>query len=227
MQSYWIVGGALLAAAACFPRASERSALSSHPIRTCLRIYLPLVSWRDTVAPSDHAALRSLELRARFAVPVLLALPVLAWVLSAQPQVNEERLVEEARPAPESPVRPTEAPAAAPDEPPTKAPEPEPLEKLRTPIRLYGTAKVKPIYRAHDVEGARITNIQAGSFWAMVGVQNGDIVIELHGDPIDDPADLVALMNVLELDEHVALRVRGTDGEVRYLEFRNPEPHSR
>jgi len=99
----------------------------------------------------------------------------------------------------------------------------ETLEALRRPIRLYGTAKVEPVYRLHSVEGALITRIDPNSFWAMLGVREGDVVIELYGEPVDDPAVLVALMNALELDDHVALAVRGTDGEVRYLEFRNPD----
>jgi type II secretory pathway component PulC len=116
-------------------------------------------------------------------------------------------------------------PEPAPD--PIAEPDPEAVKALRTPTRLYGTAKVKPVYRLHDVEGARITNIGPGSFWDLLGVHEGDVVIELHGDPVDTPADLVALMNVLERDEHVAIAVRGTDGEVRYLDFRIPGEETR
>ena len=56
----------------------------------------------------------------------------------------------------------------------------------------------------------------------MLGVREGDVVIEIRGEPIDDAAALIALMNALERDEHVELAVRGSDGEVRYLEFRDP-----
>ena len=225
------IGG--LALAACYPRGREREILQHLPLEARLRIYAPLVAWRDSVAPKDHAAIESLRLRASVSLPILIALPfIMVWALAPQREIVEppSRLVETSSSIPaRRPREPLVAPSPTMNRnaPPTSTPPPidsaEALAELRTPTRLYGTAKVKPVYRVHDVEGARITKIDPNSFWAMLGVQEGDVVIELHGEPLDDPATLVALMNALERDEHVEVVVRGTDGTVRYLEYRSPD----
>lgn len=224
------IGG--LALAACSPRKSEREILRHLPIDARLRIYAPFVSWRDSVALKDHAAIESLRLRVSISLPILVALPIImTWALSpARDNVEPSSPLNDT--ATSVPARIPQAPHVAPSSKmdPHAPPAPNPptidsaeaLAELRTPSRLYGTAKVKPVYRVHDVEGARITSIDPNSFWAMLGVREGDVVIELHGERLDNPATLVALMNALERDAHVEMVVRGTDGTVRYLEYRNP-----
>jgi hypothetical protein len=237
MQSEWIATGILLVAILmwCRARASERAALAHYSGSTRLRIYLPLIPWHDAVAPNDHAVLRSVRIRANIAAPALITIALIASlnadvpepaISSAQPHLDVDEAETTATPMPSIevvaiPARPEPGVEPEPEQEPER--EPETLEELRSPTRLYGTAKIKPVYRLHDVEGARITHIDPNSFWAMLGVREGDVVIELHGEPVDNPTALVALMNILERDEHVALAVRGTDGEVRYLEFRVPD----
>jgi hypothetical protein len=235
VEFIWIAGISLggLALAACIPRGSEKEALQQLPLESRLRIYVPLFAWRDAVAPADHAAVETLRLRLSIALPMLVALIfAMVWALSPARDTREtpSQIVEPLSAEPErtpraTPVAPrpprSEAAQLTPAPPPSVSREA--LAELRSIKRLYGTAKVKPIYRVHDVVGARITQIDPNSFWAMLGVREGDVVIELHGEAVDNPTTLVALMNALERDEHVELAVRGTDGEVRYLEFRNPD----
>lgn len=97
-----------------------------------------------------------------------------------------------------------------------------PLEDLRSSFSLYGTANVKPVYNRYDVEGVRILNVQPGSFWAMLGVQSGDVITELNSDPIDSPADTIALMNALERDPVVRLGIRNAEGDERTIEYSAP-----
>ena len=231
MEMLWIgaavIGG--LSLGACYPRRSEREALRPYPRETKLRIYVPLFPWRDRIAPSDHGEIAPLRLRTNIAIPILLTLPIImTWIpsdahesLESKPQVVQTTSAEPATPAKTIAPQPHTAQKAPIDSEPTPTLSSEALAELRSPTRLYGTAKVKPMYRLHDVEGARITQIDPDSFWAILGVREGDVVIELHGEPVDNPATLVALMNAMERDEHVELAVRGTDGEIRYLEFRN------
>jgi len=216
--------GALLAWMA--PRVRERDSLRAYPFEVWGLLLLPTGKWQEAVAPVDRSVLQSFRRRMGLGATFAGLATAIGFLLFPTESPNPvevpitpgiERVPDRQQPIP-SPTKPPPV-----HETNLEVPDVETLRELRTPTRLYGTAKVKPVYRLHDVEGALITRVDPGSFWAMVGVQEGDVVIELHGDPIDDPADLVALMNVLERDEHVAIRVRGQDGEVRYLEHRIPE----
>jgi type II secretory pathway component PulC len=93
----------------------------------------------------------------------------------------------------------------------------------RSHIRLYGTAKVSAVYQGHEFVGVRLENIKAGSFWELIGVQDGDVVLEVHGQRMDDPAVGVALINSVSSDSEAKLRVRGIDGSQRYIEYFAPE----
>jgi hypothetical protein len=98
----------------------------------------------------------------------------------------------------------------------------ETLEEKRDPIRLYGTAKVKPLYDNEQLLGITISKIQPDSFWDMVGFRDGDFVIEANGEIMDNPNTSVAFMNSLERAPEVIVRVRGTDGEERTLLYSTP-----
>ncbi len=224
-------------------RFSERVTLERYPFATRIRLYVPFLGWRERVDASDHELLQPIRNRVRVGWVGMALIVVLAGVLANRPSALRAPFEPPAEPNPHVVDLPRPAEPARivmTDEPeiettvesspgPEAEVEVEPeidqaeLRELRRPTRLYGTAKVKPVYRLHDVEGALITNIDPNSFWALLGVRNGDVVIELHGEPVDNPAVLVALMNVMERDDHVALAVRGTDGEVRYLEYRVPD----
>jgi hypothetical protein len=215
---------------ACRPWGPERSVLARHAPGLRWRLLVPTRRWRDGLGRVDELGLRSLRRRAMASWATLVVGAAVAAFLATRDE-DARRVARPERPAAQAPPElAVEMPAPLRTEPgpaPPETPPPEVLEELRTPARLYGTARVKPVYRVHDVEGARITNIDSTSFWALLGVREGDVVIEVAGDPVDSPADLVALMNGLERDEDVALAVRGVDGEVRYLEFRDPHARHR
>lgn len=242
MEIGWIAAGGLTVGLIgwCLPRAAERVAIASYPASLAGRLLLPFSDWEARVADLDIETLSGL--RRRVAVGGLVATAVSAGAMlfiepegglpnTADTAGSGDEVAQVARPKPEQALNihaPTVSPdaatpnAAAQLATDDEAEKPETLEEKRQQIRLFSTAKVKPIYRLHDVEGARLTRIAPGSFWDMLGVKEGDVVIELHGSPVNTPAALVELMNVLERDQHVAIAVRGLDGEVRYLEFREP-----
>ena len=99
------------------------------------------------------------------------------------------------------------------------------LSKTRTAIRLFGDARVKPMYdrRSDAMEGVQITRVSEESFWHELGIREGDIVLEINGRPIEDHNSSVALMNSLSREYVLILRVRSQDGSERYLEYRTPE----
>jgi len=118
------------------------------------------------------------------------------------------------------PLKPRPAQA----EPVTALPEEAivPIEELRTPFRLYGSARVSALYERHEFRGVRVEEVDEGSLWELIGVRNGDLVVEFNGERVDNPAVGVQLMNALARDESLRLRVRGTDGLERLLDFRFP-----
>jgi type II secretory pathway component PulC len=98
----------------------------------------------------------------------------------------------------------------------------EALSEHRTPTRLYADARVRPVYANEDLLGVKVLGIVPGSFWDQVGFREGDVVLEVNGELVDDPTASVHFMNSLSRQHELILRVRGEDGEERILEHRLP-----
>ena len=98
----------------------------------------------------------------------------------------------------------------------------ETLEEMRQPPRLYGTARIEAVYDRHDFLGVEVRNVDEGSLWDLLGFRSGDLVVEANGHLVDNPAAGVQFMNSLARDSSVVVRVRGTDGEERWIDFRFP-----
>jgi len=128
-------------------------------------------------------------------------------------------------PAPQAVIQPTR-PRPARAEPPAghtvEAGDEQALEESRTQTRLFGDARVKALYDNQTLRGVEITGVREGSFWERLGVRDGDVVLEVNGEPVDDPEASILLMNSLSRSEILSLRVRSLDGDERYLEYRMP-----
>ncbi|MDG2334830.1 MAG: hypothetical protein P8Q97_11450 [Myxococcota bacterium] len=98
------------------------------------------------------------------------------------------------------------------------------LSPKRTAVRLYGNARVKPLYdlRSNKIDGVEISAIEAGSFWEDLGVDEGDVVVELNGQMIDSPEASVELMNQFSRGYVLNLRVRTAEGRERFIDYRTP-----
>ncbi|MDE0886511.1 MAG: hypothetical protein OSB70_13380 [Myxococcota bacterium] len=98
------------------------------------------------------------------------------------------------------------------------------LSPERTAVRLYGNAKIKPLYdlRSNEIDGVEISAIEAGSFWEDLGVEEGDVVVELNGQMIDSPEASVELMNQFSRGYVLNLRVRTAEGRERFIDYRTP-----
>ena len=94
---------------------------------------------------------------------------------------------------------------------------------IRSQPRLFGGAKVEPLYdpRSDALAGVRVSRVRKGSFWERLGVRGGDVVLEVNGELVDTPAASVKLINDLSEAAVLILRVRGEDGLERYLEYRS------
>jgi len=94
----------------------------------------------------------------------------------------------------------------------------EALSPERTPTRLYAEARVRPLYANEDLQGVQILGVVPGSFWEEVGFRNGDVVLEVNGELVDDPSASVYLMNSLSREYELIVRVRGENGYERILQ---------
>lgn len=99
------------------------------------------------------------------------------------------------------------------------------LAQSRTPTRLYGTAKVRPVYdtKTGEVNGVRIKKITPGSFWERIGARSGDIIIQFNGQEVDGAQATVNLMNAISRGKTLRLLVRDNKGRNRILNFEAPE----
>ena len=136
-------------------------------------------------------------------------------------------------PAPAAPTREAAAGSTAatrPQEaPPTEeADDEEALEPCpdawRDPIRLFGDAQVRPVYEHRTMLGVSIRGVKPGSFWEELGIESEDRIVEIDGAPIDTPQASVDMMNVLERDPRIRLRILTKEGRDRWISWDAPEP---
>jgi membrane-associated protease RseP (regulator of RpoE activity) len=114
-------------------------------------------------------------------------------------------------------------PPALPDN--VKTGEEGALSPTRTGVRLYGDAKIKPLYNLHNNEigGVQVSHITPGSFWQELGIDEGDVILELNGELIDTPAASIDLMNQFSRGYVLNVRLRTIEGRERFIDYRTPE----
>ena len=210
--------------------AELRTVLRRYPATVWLWLLLPGTSWRSRILPVDRPALAPLRRAAMLAMGLILVVGLgVSWNLSRERSlsvsVESVRRVLEPPAVSAAPVAVAAVSVSAGVEEPSPeiAPEPEPtLAERRTQPALFGSAKVTAVYQGHSVGGVRVEKVDPGSFWSEVGVRSGDVVIARNGDPIDTPAAMVALLNAMERDGVIRLRVRGPDADERTLYYSPP-----
>lgn len=188
----------------------------------------------------SRASLRNLILAA-----ILVAFCVALLLRGGSDEPTVDHPVQRSRPSAESAIAPApvETPETTSSEPtPTRRfddgpPPPQAdnvktgeegaLSPTRTAVRLYGNARVKPLYNLHDstLNGVQISNVTPGSFWEELGVEDGDIILELNGELIDTPAASVKLMNEISRAYVLNLRLQTLEGNERFIDYRTPETH--
>jgi hypothetical protein len=109
--------------------------------------------------------------------------------------------------------------------PPGEALSPqEKLAESRTPMQLYGTAKVHVVYEKNyeDIIGVGVDDVKPGSFWERIGARSGDIILKFNGKTVESPQATVDLLNLISRGRELQLTVRGADKKIRILEFVPP-----
>ena len=96
----------------------------------------------------------------------------------------------------------------SPSAPSTRAPENE----QALPTHLLSQARVLPKFEdGGQMVGLEIGAIQAGSLFEEIGLEDGDVITEFNGDPIDSQAKAWKVLR--EMSEQSAYRVAGLRGD--------------
>jgi general secretion pathway protein C len=93
------------------------------------------------------------------------------------------------------------------------------LEASLTDInKLLAQVRVRPHFKDGQPDGLAISRIKAGSFFAKLGLRNGDVVQEIDGSSISSPDDILALYEKLKSGSPVGVQIdrRGRQETINY-----------
>ena len=208
----------------------QRIAAKRHTPGELVWLLIPGPAWRRYILPLDQPELGALRRRLLvFSGGCVAVAAALFWTLGAEPPAPVAKpasapLADHPAPSAEIPGSPQvpATPAETAHEPSAPVPTEASLAEKRTQPALFSTAKVSAVYEGHDVRGVRVERVGSGSFWEMVGVRSGDVVIAYNDVPVDTPTAMIALLNSMEDDTVIRLRVRGTDANERTLYYSTP-----
>jgi len=92
-------------------------------------------------------------------------------------------------------------------------------ESLKNVHQLLSQARIRPYFRDGKADGLAISNIKPGSFFARLGLKNGDIVQGIEGRDIRSPDDVLEVYEKLRSGSHVELQIKRS-GEQKTLDYR-------
>ena len=94
-------------------------------------------------------------------------------------------------------------------------------ESLKDIHQLLSQARIRPYFRNGKADGLAISNIKPGSFFARLGLKNGDIVQGIDGRDIRSPDDVLEVYERLRSGSRVELQIkRSGDQKIIDYEFR-------
>lgn len=70
----------------------------------------------------------------------------------------------------------------------------EPNEALRDPANIFSQARILPKWEDGEMTGVELAAIKNGSLLQDAGFQNGDVIVEMNGIPVDSPEQSAKLM---------------------------------
>ncbi len=92
-------------------------------------------------------------------------------------------------------------------------------KSLKNIHQLLSEARIRPYFRDGKADGLAISNIKAGSFFARLGLKNGDIVQGIGGRDIRSPDDVLEVYEKLRSGSHVELQIKRS-GEQKTIDYR-------
>jgi type II secretion system protein C len=83
------------------------------------------------------------------------------------------------------------------------------------PAKLFSQARILPKYEDGQMKGVQLSAIKAGSLFEQIGLENGDVIVELNGIEINNQQDSAAVLRELTQAKEFDVRVIGSDGRER------------
>lgn len=94
-------------------------------------------------------------------------------------------------------------------------------ESMKNVHNLLSQVRIRPYFRDGKADGLSVTNIKSGSFFAKLGLKNGDVVQGIDGNVIKSPEDVLEMYKKFKLGSQVALQImRGNEQKTINYTFR-------
>jgi type II secretion system protein C len=94
------------------------------------------------------------------------------------------------------------------------------VQNLATnPSALFSQARILPKYEGGQMIGVQVSAIKPGSLFEQAGLQNGETITEINGQPVSGPEGAPKLFQDLTQGGSIQLRVRAADGTSRNIDF--------
>ena len=79
-------------------------------------------------------------------------------------------------------------------------------------------AVVRPFFNEGVQDGYIVSNIAPNSLYEKMGLQNGDVIININNKPIQSAADLLHMVNLLQSGSRTALNVK-RNGRIEAINY--------
>lgn len=94
------------------------------------------------------------------------------------------------------------------------------VQNLATnPSALFSQARILPKYEGGQMVGVQVSAIKPGSLFEQAGLQNGDTITEINGQPVNGPEGAPQLFQRLTQGGDIRLGVQDANGSRRDIDF--------
>lgn len=67
--------------------------------------------------------------------------------------------------------------------------------------------KIQPVYKNQQISGFRVNGVSRGSVYSRLGIRNGDVIVNVNGQVVDNPQKALSFFDQLNPDTPVKLQV--------------------
>lgn len=94
-------------------------------------------------------------------------------------------------------------------------------ESMKNVHNLLSQVRIRPYFKDGKADGLSVTNIKSGSFFAKLGLKNGDVVQGIDDKIIKSPEDVLEMYKKFKLGSQVALQImRNNEQKIINYKFR-------
>jgi len=94
----------------------------------------------------------------------------------------------------------------------------EVTERLQDLQSIMTNAQVRPYFEGGAQQGFIISNIKPDSLYQKLGLQNGDIIIDVNNKPMQSADDVLQLVNLMQTGQNIVLNLKrqGREETINY-----------